>query len=138
MRFTGTQNDKLIRVFNRKFCRYEGKVHEKIRAAGKLGFLKNKILHYSYISFDRYIAKLNHYSSLKAEELFEKGILITPFHVIVKPIARFVKHYIIKLGFLDGFYGFIISFALSYGVLVRYIKLWNLKQRHRKNDKSDQ
>ena len=55
MKFTGTQNDKLIRVFNRKFCRYEGKVHEKIRAAGKLGFLKNKILHYSYISFDRYI-----------------------------------------------------------------------------------
>ena len=113
MRFTGTQNDKLIRVFNRKFCRYEGKVHEKIRAAGKLGFLKNKILHYSYISFDRYIAKLNHYSSLKAEELFEKGILITPFHIIVKPIARFVKHYIIKLGFLDGFYGFIISFMES-------------------------
>ena len=138
MRFTGTQNDKLIRVFNRKFCRYEGKVHEKIRAAGKLGFLKNKILHYSYISFDRYIVKLNQHSALKAEELFEKGILITPFHIIVKPIARFVKHYIIKLGFLDGFYGFIISFALSYGVLVRYIKLWNLKQRHRKNDKSDQ
>ena len=137
MRFTGTQNDKLIRVFNRKFCRYEGKVHEKIRAAGKLGFLKNKILHYSYISFDRYIVKLNQHSALKAEELFEKGILITPFHIIVKPIARFVKHYIIKLGFLDGFYGFIISFALSYGVLVRYIKLWNLKQRHRKNDKSD-
>ena len=73
----------------------------------------------------------------KSLELFEKGILITPFHVIVKPIARFVKHYIIKLGLLDGFYGFIISFALSYGVLVRYIKLWNLKQRHRKNDKSD-
>lgn len=137
MRFTGTQNDKLIRVFNRKHCKYKGKVHEKIKAQGKVGVLENKILHYSYISFDRYIIKLNQHSALKAEELFEKGTLITPFHIIIKPIARFIKHYFIKLGFLDGFYGFVISFALSYGVLVRYIKLWNLKQKHRRNGNSD-
>ena len=137
MRYTGTQNDKLIRVFNRKHCQYEGKVHEKIKADGKLGVLENKILHYSYISFDRYIIKLNQHSALKAEELFEKGKMITPFHIIIKPIARFIKHYFVKLGFLDGFYGFIISFALSYGVLVRYIKLWNLKQKHRRSGNSD-
>lgn len=137
MRYTGTQNDKLIRVFNRKFCRYEGKVHEKIKAEGKLATLENRIMHYSYISFDRYIIKLNQHSALKAEELFEKGMLITPFHIIIKPIARFIKHYFVKLGFLDGFYGFIISFALSYGVLVRYIKLWNLKQKHRRNGSQD-
>ena len=80
--------------------------------------------------------KLNQHSALKAEELFEKGIPITLFHVI-KTIARFVKHYIIKLGFLDGFYGFIISFAPPYGCSPLYQAL-NLKQRHRKNDKSDQ
>tara|TARA_B110000003_G_scaffold75493_1_gene77070 strand:+ start:10246 stop:10995 length:750 start_codon:yes stop_codon:yes gene_type:complete len=131
MRYTGTQNDKLIRVFNRKYCKYEGMVHEKIKANGKLGVLKNRILHYSYISFDRYIQKLNQHSELKAQELFDKGIMITPFHIIIKPLARFIKHYFIKLGILDGFYGFIISFALSYGVLVRYIKLWNLKQKHK-------
>ena len=44
---------------------------------------------------------------------------------------------VIKLGVLDGFYGFVISFALSYGVLVRYIKLWNLKQHHRKTGKAN-
>jgi glycosyltransferase involved in cell wall biosynthesis len=137
MRYTGTQNDKLIRVFNRKFCKYEGKVHEKIKAEGKLRTLENRIMHYSYISFDRYIIKLNQHSALKAEELFEKGMLITPFHIIIKPIARFIKHYFVKLGFLDGFYGFIISFALSYGVLVRYIKLWHLKQKHRRNGNQD-
>jgi len=137
MRYTGTQNDKLIRVFNRNHCKYEGKVHEKIKAEGKLGVLENKIFHFSYISFDRYIVKLNQHSALKAEELFEKRMLITPFHIIIKPIARFIKHYFIKLGFLDGFYGFVISFALSYGVLVRYIKLWNLKQKHRRNGSSD-
>lgn len=133
MRFTGTQNDRLIRVFNRKYCRYEGKVHEKIKSNGKLGVLKNKILHYSYIHYDKYIVKLNQHSALKAEELYERGAMVTPFHLIIKPAARFIKHYFVKLGFLDGFYGFVISFALSYGVLVRYIKLWNLKQKHRRS-----
>ncbi len=131
MSFTGTQNDKLIRLFNRKHCRYEGIVHEKIIANGKIGVLNNKILHYSYISFDRYIVKLNQHSALKAQELYDKGLIITPFHLIIKPIARFIKHYFIKLGIFDGFYGFVISFALSYGVLVRYIKLWNLKQNNK-------
>lgn len=134
MRFTGTQNDKLIRLFNRNHCHYEGIVHEKITTKGKLGYLKNKILHYSYINFDKYITKLNQHSALKAKELYDKNLTITPFHIIVKPIARFIKHYFVKFGIFDGFYGFIISFALSYGVLVRYIKLWNLKQKYGKHD----
>lgn len=137
MRYTGTQNDKLIRVFNRKYCKYEGKVHEKIIPQGKVGVLTNKILHYSYISFDRYIVKLNQHSALRAEELFEKGLVVTPYHILAKPFARFIKHYFVKLGFLDGFYGFVISFALSYGVLVRYIKLWNLKHFNRGNGRQN-
>lgn len=132
LKYSGTQNDKIVRLFHKKHCRYVGKVHEKIKADGKLGTLKNKILHYSYIGFDRYIAKLNLHSTLKSEELFEGGLMITPFHLIIKPFARFAKHYFVKLGFLDGFRGFILSFALSYGVLVRYIKLWALKQKSKK------
>lgn len=129
LHFSGTQNDKLIRLFDKNHCYYEGRVHEKIKAQGKVGFLKNKILHYSYIGYDKYVSKLNLHSTIKAQELFEKGLTITPYHIIIKPLARFVKHYFIKLGFLDGFYGFIISFTLSYGVLIRYIKLWGLKHK---------
>ena len=136
MRYTGTQNDRLIRVFNRKFCRYEGLVHEKIKTEGKLGVLQNKILHYSYISYDRYIVKLNHYSELKAKELFQKGLVVTPYHIIIKTYCSIYQALHRKVWFLDGFHGFIISFILSYGVLVRYIKLWNLKQEHKRNGNS--
>lgn len=133
MRYTGTQNDKLIRLFNRKHCKYEGLVHEKIKTQGKLGYLENKILHYSYMSYDQYVLKVNHYAGLRAKELFQKGERVTPYHILLKPIVRFVKHYFVKLGFLDGFLGFIISFILSYSVLVRYIKLWNIKQEYKRN-----
>ncbi|MFZ3273139.1 MAG: glycosyltransferase family 2 protein, partial [Lutibacter sp.] len=47
--YSGLQNDKVIRLFRKEFCRYNGKlVHEEIAAKGKVGFLKNKMLHYSY------------------------------------------------------------------------------------------
>ncbi len=133
MRFTGTQNDKLIRVFHKKYCNYEGIVHEKIKADGRLGVLKNKILHYSYINFDRYIKKLKQHSKLKARELYQQRSTVNLFHIIIKPLTRFIKHYFIKLGILDGTNGIIISYALSYGVLVRYIELWKLKQKYKTN-----
>ncbi|RCS27352.1 glycosyltransferase family 2 protein [Polaribacter sp. WD7] len=128
--YCGFQRDKVIRLFLKEFCRYNGNpVHETIAAKGKLGFFKNKIDHFSYRSFDHYIAKMNHYGALKAQQLHEKGQSVNIFHVTVKPLARFFIHYIIRLGFLDGFVGFLVANTQAYGVLVRYIKLWHLNKR---------
>jgi len=128
LNYSGWQRDKVIRLFRKDKCQYNGKlVHESIIAEGDIGFFKNKLEHYSYRSYDHYINKVNHYSSLKAQSLFKKGKRVTPFHIIIKPPARFIIHYFIRLGFLDGFPGFIISVVQSYGVLTRYTKLWLLK-----------
>ena len=127
--YSGWQRDKVIRLFRKDKCRYNGKlVHESITTEGEIGFLKNKLEHYSYRSYDHYINKLNHYSSLKAQSLHNKGKKVTLYHLLIKPPARFIIHYFIRLGFLDGFPGFIISVVQSYGVLTRYIKLWLLKK----------
>jgi len=129
LNYSGWQRDKVIRLFRKDKCHYNGKlVHESIKADGKIGFFKNKLEHYSYRSYDHYINKLNHYSSLKAQSLYKKGKNVTPFHILIKPPVRFIIHYFIRLGFLDGFPGFIISVVQSYGVLTRYIKLWLLKK----------
>lgn len=134
IKYSGWQRDKVIRIFSKKYCRYNGSpVHEKIKTDGKIGFLKNKITHYSYRSFNHYIAKLNHYSDLRAKELHQKGKKVTLFHVLVKPIARFVIHYVIRLGFLDGFVGFVIAKTQAYGVLTRYIKLWTFNKGIKEN-----
>lgn len=130
LKYSGWRNDKAVRLFNRKYCKYNGNlVHEVIKADGKLGFLKNKLDHFSYQSFNQYSNKLNRYAWLQARELQEKGLKLNPYHILIKPPFRFFLHYFLKLGFLDGFRGFIISVLLSYGVLVRYIKLWLLKHK---------
>ena len=129
--YSGFQNDKVIRLFKKDKCRYNGNlVHELIEANGKVAYLKNKIDHYSYRSFDHYINKLNQYAFLRANELYNKNKRITFLHFLIKPPVRFVKHYFIKLGILDGYPGFIISVLMSYGVLTRYIKYWLLKNKY--------
>lgn len=132
MNYGGKQRDKVIRLFNKEHCKYDGKlVHERIVTDGKVDFLKNKLEHYGYRSYDHYIQKLNKNSALNAKSLFDQNKKVTPFHILIKPPARFIIHYFLRLGFLDGFPGFIISAVQSYGVLTRYIKLWLLKKNMR-------
>ena len=132
--YSGFQRDKVIRLFLKEYCRYNGNpVHETITANGKLGFFKNKIDHYSYRNYDHYISKMNHYGALKAKQLHDEGKKVNLFHVLIKPPARFFIHYIVRLGFLDGFTGFMFAKTQAYGVLTRYIKLWLLNKNKNTN-----
>ena len=129
LNYSGFQRDKVIRLFLKEHCKYSGLVHERIITKGQLGFFRNKIDHFSYRNYDHYISKMNHYAAIRATELHAKGIKVNIYHVMVKPAARFFIHYIIRLGFLDGFTGFLVAKTQAYGVLTRYIKLRLLNRK---------
>jgi len=130
IKYSGWQRDKVVRLFLKKHCRYNGKlVHETIKTVGELGYFKSKLEHYSYRGFDHYINKLNQYAWLQAQQLQKKGRKVGDFHILIKPPTRFFIHYFIRLGFLDGFPGFVISVTQSYAVLTRFIKLWLLNNK---------
>ncbi|MFK8060649.1 MAG: glycosyltransferase family 2 protein [Polaribacter sp.] len=126
--YGGCQRDKVVRLFLKEHCKYKGVVHETIITEGNLGFFKHKIEHYSYKNYDHYISKMNHYGALRGKQYFEAGKKVNLFHILIKPPARFFIHYFIRLGFLDGFPGYIFAKAQAYGVYVRYIKLWLLNR----------
>lgn len=126
LNYGGCQRDKVVRLFLKEFCRYQGKVHEKIVAKGSLGFFKNKIDHFSYKNYNHYISKMNLYAELRAQEYYEKGLRPNPYHFVIKPIARFFIHYVIRFGFLDLYPGFVWARVQAYGVFARYAKLWLL------------
>ena len=69
--------------------------------------MKNN-LHYSFYSIKQHKDQIEKFSELKAEMLFEKGEKTNPLLTIISPIIKFLVNYILKLGFLDGYYGFII------------------------------
>ena len=129
LKFSGWQRDKVIRLFKKTESTYKGKVHEEIETESKVGFLSERINHYSYKNYKSYRNKLKVYAKLQAEELLEKGKFVTPYHLFIKPLVRFFIQYIIKLGFLDGYQGIIISKVHAYGVWRRYVELLKLKNQ---------
>jgi GT2 family glycosyltransferase len=129
LNFSGWRRDKVIRLFHKDSCKYVGKVHEKISTKGEAGFLKERINHYSYRNYNQYKNKLKNYAKLQAQELLEKGLIVTPYHLFLKPIIRFFIQFIIQFGFLDGYKGFVISWLHAFGVWRRYVEVLNLKYR---------
>lgn len=129
IKHSGWQNDKVIRLFKKSKNRYgPGRlVHELIESQGKVKYLNNKLDHYSYSSIEEYDRKLTQYSSLRAKELFAKKLKPNAFHYWIKPWYRFMHHYILRLGILDGGEGYIISKLHAHSVFKRYIflsKMW--------------
>lgn len=133
IKYGGCQRDKVVRLFLKKDCEYRGVVHETIFTNGKLGFFKNRIEHFSYKSFDHYMSKMNHYGALRAKQYFKENKKVNLYQLLIKPPARFVIHFIIRLGFLDGLQGYVFAKTQAYGVYVRYIKLWLLNKEEKNN-----
>ena len=132
IRFSGWQGDKVIRLFKRDNCRYENKnVHAEIISKGEISSLSNKLTHNTYISKEEYQNKLKRYARWQAQDYNKKTGRITPFHTVLKPSIRFLKHYIIQLGFLDGYVGLIISLYQAKAVAMRYKYLKEYRHANR-------
>ena len=130
VRFSGWQNDKVIRLFKKGECYYEKKhVHAEISTKGKIGYLKNKINHHTCISIKDYLLKIKRYANWQSKDYQNKTGLITPYHFIIKPLIRFIKHYFFQLGFLDGMTGMTIASIQAYAVFLRYIKIRDMRNK---------
>lgn len=127
--YSGWRNDSVIRLFKRDCCKYEDKlVHEVLLPDGKVGKLKEKLYHNTYVSFDNYLEKMNRYAWWQAKDYDKKTGKLTPYHFIIKPFWGFFKHYIIQSGFRDGVVGLTIGYVQGYVVFMRYVKLWLLRR----------
>ena len=125
IRYSGWYPDYTLRLFKRsagiKFD--ESKVHEKAIYTGKTKKLKNEILHYTDMDFEHYIDKMNTYTSLSAEDMKNKLKSASIFDIIFRPAFTFFKMYFLKLGFLDGYMGLVLSTLSGIHVMAKYSKL---------------
>jgi len=132
VKYSGWQNDKVMRLFDRKTCKYKGLVHEEIINEGTTGYFKGKMLHYSCENKQEFKSKIEKYALLKSKELYYEGTKPTFFHFHIKPAYRFFYHYFIKFGFLDGKSGLAIASVNAYGMNMRFKEL-NRLYREEKN-----
>jgi glycosyltransferase involved in cell wall biosynthesis len=99
----GLYPDYSIRLFNRTKGRFNNvAVHESVQINGKVAKLKNHMIHLAYESVDEFIVKQKRYAALSHKK---KNLLKALF----SPCWTFFRLYFLKLGFLDGWHGFIIA-----------------------------
>jgi uncharacterized membrane protein (UPF0182 family) len=96
-----------------------------------IGFLKNKFEHYTFKDLNHFIEKQKRYALWSADDKNHSTGKINYFHLIIKPFARFFKHFIIKRGFLDGHIGFMISAIAAWSVFLRYAYMLEKRRKMR-------
>jgi glycosyltransferase involved in cell wall biosynthesis len=98
--------DWSLRLFDRRHARWsDDAVHEKVLTDMPVGELRGDLLHDSAETLASYLAKQDRYTTLAAEEALARGKRATVLHLVLSPIIRFVKFYVVRLGFLDGLPG---------------------------------
>ncbi len=130
LKFSGWQSDKNFRLFKKSKCRFDPSriVHETLIVEGKTAVLRNKLIHYSYASYQEYKSKMILYGKMKAVEEWRKGKRFYWTAMLFRPLYKFVNHYLLRLGILDGRKGLVISYLNALGVYTRYQELRRLNK----------
>lgn len=120
------------RLFDRHNARWsDDPVHEKVLYAVTPGTLEGDLLHDSAEDLGRYLDKQNRYTTLAAEQLYERGRSAGAFELLASPAVRFLKFYVLRLGFLDGIAGLVHIGIGCMNSYLKYAKLIEMRRAHK-------
>jgi glycosyltransferase involved in cell wall biosynthesis len=124
IRHCGWYPDYKIRLWRKEMGKWKGLIHEEVELLpdSSVKSIKGNLLHFSYYSINEHIEQMIRFTDLMAEEIFHKGKRISIFKVIFSPLVKFVKSYIMRGGFRDGFYGLVISILSAMASFLKYAK----------------
>ncbi|HWI37155.1 MAG TPA: glycosyltransferase family 2 protein [Burkholderiales bacterium] len=117
------------RLFNRLNARWsDDLVHEKVLYAVTPGTLDGDLMHDSSDDLATYLDRQNRYTTLAARQAYELGRSANVLHLLLSPVVRFFKFYVLRLGFLDGVPGLL---HISIGCMNSYLKYAKLLELHK-------
>ncbi|MBF8258776.1 MAG: hypothetical protein HW377_1150 [Actinobacteria bacterium] len=129
IRHCGWYPDRTTRLFDRTRARFSADlVHERVEVSGETGSLKGHLLHYSFSGIGEMIPKINRYSDLSARQMYERGKRCGIADLTLRPAFAFLKTYLLRLGFLDGVEGVVISATTGWLAFAKYAKLRELER----------
>jgi glycosyltransferase involved in cell wall biosynthesis len=126
IRHSGWYPSYKLRFWNRtKGSMRATKVHEGWHLddkSAKAGYLKGDLLHYSYDNISDHIRKIDHYTELGAKISAENGKNYSLFQLWFRPKWTFFSTYVLRLGFLDGYYGYVVCKISAFTAFLKYAK----------------
>jgi glycosyltransferase involved in cell wall biosynthesis len=124
---SGWYPDYVLRLFRRAAGRFsDDLVHESVALAGRAGYLKHPLLHYSYREAADVLRKVEQYSTAAARQMFEKGKRVTAWDAPVRAGWAFFRTFVLRLGLLDGATGLNIARMNARTTYLKYDKLRKL------------
>ena len=133
-KYGGLYPDRKIRLFDRRKGEWNGvNLHERYLLyedkKENVGFLTGDLLHWTITDFESHLNQINKFSSIAAEELLSRGKKISSFKVAYKSFWSFFRSYFLRLGMLDGYYGFVVSKMGAISVFQKYAKYKLMKNQ---------
>ena len=116
--------DRTIRLWRRDSAEWGGiDPHAKLAVRGKVGKLRGDLLHYHAGSIGDQIAKITAYSEDFLRDALRRQRRTTWFDLACRPAWRFLRGYVFRLGFLDGWQGYAIARMVALETFLRYAKV---------------
>lgn len=118
--------DKQCRLWLKDKGSWQGTIHERWRlhdGSKSYGTLSGDLLHYSFSSISDYMRMTERYTSLSAEEAYAKGKNVSLLKLVLGPKIKFFQDYILRLGFLDGYAGYVAYKLAANMAFVKYSKI---------------
>ena len=130
IRFGGWYPDRQLRLFDRRRGRWKDRIiHESFELADGLrtGKLLGDLLHYSVENPEHHARMIvGRYAPLSARQMFAEGKRTSRFKAVVSCVSAFLRSYVFKLGFLDGFPGLLIAYFAAHNSLLKHLILLEL------------
>jgi len=123
--------DRLTRLWRRGAAEWGGTdPHAKLVVRGQTGRLKGDLLHYSMESMEQQFAKTIAYANEFARLCAARKKKVCFPELLLRPAWRFVRAYFLRLGFLDGWQGFVIARIIAIYTFLRYLKAYQAQKEN--------
>lgn len=114
-----------VRLIRKGAGRWGGEnPHDRLMAMGRVDALKGDIYHLSFDDVSEHLRTINSFTDIAATERVANDGRAGYFSMTLRPVGTFLKMYFLKLGFLDGIPGLVISGLSAYHVFCKYVKIW--------------
>lgn len=116
--------DRQLRLFDRRRGRWGGRdPHDRVELDGRVGELSGELLHRPYRTLAEHLETIESYTSLMARGMWERGERASALDLLTHPLARVLRFYVLKRGFLDGWRGLLLALLAGWYVFLKYAKL---------------
>jgi glycosyltransferase involved in cell wall biosynthesis len=118
-----------LRLFDRQRGQWCGhNPHDRVQVRGQVQRLAAEIGHRSYRDITHHLSKVNSYTTIMARERYARGARpVRSLTLVLHPLGRFCRMYLLKGGWKEGRRGLIIAAIGAFYVFAKYAKLWEMQ-----------